>query len=209
MLIIGAKGFAKELLEVLHQSNLHNGLAFFDNISNDLSDALYEQFSVIKSFEDARKFFDKNGPSFSLGLGNPKARKMMAEKMKECGGELTTVISPFARIGHFNNQIGKGATIMTGNVLTNDISIGEGVLINLNCTVGHDAVIGNYVELCPGVHVSGKVEIGEFSFIGTGAVILPGLKIGKRCNVGAGAVVNKDVPDDVTVIGIPAKPINK
>ena len=70
-------------------------------------------------------------------------------------------------------------------------------------------MIGNYVEVCPGVHISGKVTIGEFSFIGTGAVILPGIKIGSRCVVGAGAVVSKDVQDNVTVVGLPAKPFIK
>lgn len=209
MLIVGAKGFAKELLEVIHQNGKHEGLAFFDNVSSDLPDMLYNQFKVFKSFDEAVIFFKQNGNEFSLGLGNPKARFALATKMKEHGGKLTTVISPFARIGHFNNQIEDGATIMTGNVLTNDITIGEGVLINLNCTVGHDVVIEKYVELSPGVHVSGKVSIGEFSLIGTGAVILPGIKIGKRCSVGAGAVVVKDVPDDTIVVGIPAKPLNK
>ena len=93
---------------------------------------------------------------------------------------------------------------MTGTVITNDVTIGEGSLINLNCTIGHDAIIGKYSELCPGVHVSGNVRIGEQCFIGTGAVILPGVTLGNHVIVGAGSVVTRDVGRGLTVKGIPA-----
>ena len=49
----------------------------------------------------------------------------------------------------------------------------------------------------------------EMCLIGTGAVILPGVQLGKNVTVGAGAVVNKNVAANITVIGIPAKPLLK
>ena len=51
----------------------------------------------------------------------------------------------------------------------------------------------------------GCVSIGDFAFIGAGATVLPNLKIGKNSIIGAGAVVTKDVPDNVVVYGNPAK----
>jgi acetyltransferase-like isoleucine patch superfamily enzyme len=45
--------------------------------------------------------------------------------------------------------------------------------------------------------------------VGTGAVILPGVTIGVGAIVGAGAVVTRDVPDGATVVGNPARPINR
>jgi len=53
------------------------------------------------------------------------------------------------------------------------------------------------------------VRIGKGVFIGTGAIILPGVTIGEGSVVGAGAVVNKDVPPDTFVAGIPARAIKK
>jgi len=118
-------------------------------------------------------------------------------------------ISPFAHIGHFENQIAPGANIMTAVVITNSVTIGKGVLLNITATVGHDCIIGNFVEVCPAVNISGNVTIGDYSFVGTNATILPGVSIGKNCVVGAGAVVTKDIPDNTLALGSPAKPIKE
>ena len=72
---------------------------------------------------------------------------------------------------------------MTGSVITNDISIGKGVIININCTIGHDSKIGLFVEISPGVNISGNCEIGDYTTIGTNATVLPKIKIGKKTDI--------------------------
>ncbi|MFY7669011.1 MAG: acetyltransferase [Crocinitomicaceae bacterium] len=203
MVIIGAKGFAKEILEIFDQLNQLENLVFFDNVSNDLPNYLFERFPVLKSEIEIRDYFHENGNTFTLGVGNPKVRKSLGELVKKWGGEMESVVSPFARIGSFDNIIGKGSSIMTGTVMTNNIFVGEGCLINLNCTIGHDSYIGSYSELSPGVHISGNVKIGESCFIGTGAVVLPGIQIGDNCVIGAGTLVTKNVTNNMKVIGVP------
>jgi sugar O-acyltransferase (sialic acid O-acetyltransferase NeuD family) len=203
MVIIGAKGFAKEVLEIFNQQNQLEDLVFFDNVSDDIPDFLYERFPILKSEIEVKKYFKEIGNNFSLGIGNPKVRQSLSKLFKNWGGELVSVISPFAHIGEFNNLIGNGSSIMTGTVITNSIYIGEGCLINLNCTIGHDSIIGDYSELSPGVHISGNVKIGQSCFIGTGAVILPGIEIGDNCIIGAGTLVTKNVESNMKVIGVP------
>ena len=204
MIIVGAKGFAKEVLEVLHQLNQLEHLVFYDDVNEDVPAFLYGQFPVLRNKEAAAHYFKTVDSRFTIGIGNPFLRKRLALEFEAIGGDFTSTISPLARIGHYGNCIDKGSNIMTGTVITNDVTIGEGVLINLNCTVGHDSTIGDFVEMSPGVHISGNCKIGSYSNIGTNATILPKVTIGENVIVGAGSVVTKDIPDNCLVVGVPA-----
>jgi sugar O-acyltransferase (sialic acid O-acetyltransferase NeuD family) len=203
MLIIGAKGFAKEVLEVLYQNNYSEKIYFFDDVNVDCPNELFG-FKVFKSLDQVKSHFKGEFP-FTLGIGTPKARKLVCDKFEMIGGVLQSTISPFARIGSFDNQIGVGVNIMTGVVLTNSVHVGKGTLINLNCTIGHDSHVGEFVEISPGSHISGNCIIGDGTQIGTNATILPKIKIGNNVIVGAGTVVIKDVPEGVTVVGVPGR----
>lgn len=208
MLIIGAKGFAKEVLEIITQQNCEEKIFFFDDVSKEIAGKLFDKFEIIRTIEDAKNIFIYDN-RFTIGVGNPNIRKQLYEKFIQIGGNFTSTISPFANIGHFENVIGNGCNIMTGAIITNSVSIGKGCLINLNCTIGHDCKIGDFVELSPAVNISGNCVIGENCYIGTGAIILPKIHIGKNVTIGAGSLVTKDLPDDVLVYGSPAKVIRK
>ncbi|UPT70049.1 MAG: acetyltransferase [Flavobacterium sp. JAD_PAG50586_2] len=205
MIIIGARGFAKEVLEVLHQLNQTDNVAFYDDVNSDVPEKLYNQFPVLTSLSQAEAFFKSTDNKFTIGIGNPILRKQIFDKFSALGGQYSATISPKASIGNFNTSIGKGCNIMTGAVITNDIVVKDGALINLNCTIGHDSVIGQFVEMSPGVHISGNCTIGDYSILGTNATMLPRITIGKNVTIGAGSVITKDIPDNCVAVGVPAK----
>lgn len=205
MIVAGAKGLAKELLAIFSQQAALDDLRFFDNVSPDVPEKLFGQFPVVRSFDEARKIFTQTGdPSFCLGLGNPLLRYRLYKQFTDAGGKLTSVISPRADIGQFDNHIGPGCCILPGAVITTSVRLGKGCLINPNATISHDSVVGDFVEISPGVNVTGNCRIGDFSFLGANSVILPKISIGRNVIVGAGAVVTKDVPDNSLVVGVPA-----
>ena len=205
MIIVGAKGFAKEILEVLHQNNQIENLAFFDDVNIDLNGKLFGEFPILKSLNDVAEYFQIIDNRFTIGIGNPVLRKKLFDKFTDLGGQFTSTISPFAKIGNYGNKIEDGCNIMTGTVITADVLIKTGALINLNCTIGHDSIIGKFVELSPGVHISGNCEIGNYSILGTNSTVLPKVSIGTNVTIGAGSVVTKNVPDNSLVVGIPGK----
>lgn len=205
MVIVGAKGLAKEVLEIFAQRNQLDRIYFFDNISDDIPPILFGRFPVIRTIDLLKKTFDSiNDNSFTLGLGNPVYRKRMAELLSSAGGKLTSAISVKSEIGSFGNSIGEGCTIMSGSVVTNGVTIGTGVLVNPLCSISHDSKLGDFVELSPGVRVTGHCTIGKYSVLGTNAVVLPRVTLGKNVIVGAGAVVTQNIPDNSLVVGVPA-----
>lgn len=209
MLIIGAKGFAKEVLEVCLQNNCLNDLAFYDDVNVELTAKLYSKFPILKTNEEAKFYFENTSKYFTIGIGNPKLRKMIYEKFVKLGGVFKSTISTTAQIGSFNSLIEEGCNIMQKVVITNDVTIKRGVIINQLSSIGHDVIIEEFCEISPNVSISGNCVIGEATVLGTGAIILPRITIGKNVIVGAGAVVSKDLPDNCVAVGVPAKIIKQ
>lgn len=204
MLVIGTKGFAKELLVVLHYNNEVENLVFFDNVNKDISDKLNDTFPILKTFDEAKDYFKTVTTDFAIGIGNPFLREKVHEQFTALGGNCKTVISKHAKIGFYHNEIGNGTTIMTDAIVTHTVSIGIGCLINKQVVISHDVIMGNFCEIAPGVKIGGNTTIGNFTFIGMNATILPKLTIGNNVIIAAGSVVTKSIPDNCMVAGVPA-----
>jgi len=209
MLIVGAKGFAKELLEIILQGNFGAEIIFYDDISEDLPKLLFDKYPILRNEDEAKFYLETSDERFALGVGNPNMRYRLCEKFIALGGKLTTIISPFAKIGKYKNFIQEGSNILTNVVIESNNTIGKGCLIHVGSLISHDVVIGDFCEISPHSNLLGNVVIGKLCSIGTGSIILPKVKIGDNVTVAAGAVVTKDVMDNMTVLGIPAKPLLK
>lgn len=133
-----------------------------------------------------------------------KARKELCERVAARGATLPVIAHPTAVLST-TATIGAGTVISAGVIIQSDARIGRFCLLNTACTIDHDNIVGDFVSVSPGVHTTGHVKIGDHTFVGAGAVVLNGLTVGRRVTVGAGAVVIRDVPDDVTVVGNPAR----
>jgi sugar O-acyltransferase (sialic acid O-acetyltransferase NeuD family) len=203
MLVIGAGGFAKQLTDVLRQVG-ERDLAFYDD-TDGAPPVFCEMYPVITTRDEAVQYLEHHDRRFVLGVGDPMVRKQMAEKFAQWGGDLRSVVSPHAHISDLKCRFGAGINILTAAVVENNVSLAEGVLVNIGAVITHDCIVGAYTEIAPRVTVAGGCSIGELCRIGTGAVFIPGVKVGNRATIAAGAVVTENIPDDVMAAGVPAR----
>lgn len=206
MVILGAGGQAKEVLDVLLQLNYTEPILFFDNVTSDEDfPEIFKKYPRLKTVEALREWFTLNNNSYILGIGELKPRQILRTLGNHNLGKETSLIAQNADVSNLNTKIGDGTVIMKLAFISADTQIGKGVLINARANVHHDVTIGDYCEIAPSAIILGKVKIGESTLIGSGAIILPKVTIGDHCVIGAGAVVTKNVPDNTTVKGNPAK----
>lgn len=210
LVIFGAGGFARELLQVVLDINDHApspvwkpvGFAVDSSYAGVESlhglpvwvgtDALEERYPQLQWF---------------VAVGNSVARWKIAQRLS-AGRKRTfaTLVHPRAWLGRRVN-VGAGSVICAGCQITTDIQIGEQVHVNIGCTIGHDVVLADFVTLNPGVNVSGNVSLGFGAEVGTNSVMIPHADVGPWSLVGAGSVVTRSLPANVTAVGAPARVI--
>ncbi|MGL6260732.1 acetyltransferase [Vibrio sp. WXL210] len=205
MIIWGARGLAKELLNGLNEDGLDENIVFFDNLSESYDLFLAKNYQIITNFDSLRACGQNK---IILGVGGA-SRYKLASLIKENGFEEVGYISKEARVGKLDNHLDPTVTILQGARVTMSVTIGKSCLINKDVIISHDASVGDYSEVSPGAKVLGGVQIGSFCNIGANATILPRVKIGDNCKIGAGAVITKDVPENSVVVGVPGKVIGK
>ncbi len=207
VVILGAGGFAREVLWVFEDCNLErrtwNVLGFIDE-NPEAHGQIVCELPVLGGFEWFKG--RKSHPCVVSGTGLNAVRRKFAQQARDLGLTFCSVRHPSVRASRFVT-VGVGSVICAGSTLTTQIAIGDHVNINLHCTIGHDVVIGSYCNLSPGVHLSGHSHLEEGVDLGTGCVVIPGKRIGRNSIVGAGAVVTSDIPENSVAVGIPAKVI--
>ncbi|HEY5176155.1 MAG TPA: NeuD/PglB/VioB family sugar acetyltransferase [Terriglobales bacterium] len=211
--IIGAGGMAREVASALQWINkTEDSFDFLGYLVSDTSRLGPRDSSdqVIGSFDWLERHGD-DIDALAMGVGSPALRLKLAAELKSRFGQLEwpVLIHPTAVIDLDSAHLGEGCFIGARVTATVNITLEPFALCNFASTLGHEAHIGRGSVISPGANVNGGVIIGDGVLIGSGAQILQYLQVGAGASVGAGAVVNKDVEPGATVVGIPAKPINK
>ncbi len=138
------------------------------------------------------------------GVGDLQPRRELFEKVRRQGFQIVSAVHPQAIISP-SAKIGHGPTVMASATINAAAHLGENVIVNTGAIIEHDCIIGDHVHIATGAKLAGTVHVEAGAHIGLGASILEGIRVGEDAIVGAGAVVVDDVPERVTVVGIPAR----
>lgn len=202
LIIVGAGGFAREVLWLARR--LKRDIAGFLVDDDALQGQLINDVPVIGKSMDWPHHSDT---SLVVAIGAPRARMSVVTRMKALGEpDFSTLIDPAAVIGD-RVTIMPGSMICAGVICTTDIRIGEHVILNLNSTVGHDAVFRDFVTVAPNASISGNVVLGTGTEVGTGAALREKVVVGDGALVGMGSVVTRDVEPNTVMVGNPARQI--
>lgn len=156
----------------------------------------------------------ENNISYVIGIGDPKIRYRLSRKFSG-KVKFTNIIHPSATFGFAQREKitkKKGLIISAGVRFTNNISVGNFGIYNLNSTISHDCTLSDFITVSPGANILGNVSVGTGSWIGSGVTINQGSEIAKRIIgenviIGSGSVVLSDCEDNHTYVGIPARRI--
>nr|WP_325212018.1 acetyltransferase [uncultured Oscillibacter sp.] len=210
IVILGAGGFAKEALWILERNNESrkdwNILGFVDQMKTEQEPV--KGYGVIGDDEWLLRY--PHPINVVCGFGSPALRRKVVQKYKDEAYNVTfpTLISNGANVSR-HALLQEGCVICSGTMAAPNVKLGSFVILNLNCTVGHDTVIQEFSVVNPGANISGNVVIGNDSEIGTGSCIIQGKRLGPGTIVGAGSVIIRDVPGHCTVVGNPGRILEK
>jgi sugar O-acyltransferase (sialic acid O-acetyltransferase NeuD family) len=208
--VFGAGGFGLEIAmliehinEISHQWKL---IGFFDD--GEPEGKTINGYPILGGTERLNRW--ASDLFLVLALGLPKTKRDVLGEIQNKKISYPVLIHPSVITGAKKYvTFGEGSIICAGTIITTNISIGRHVTLNLSCTVGHDTEIGDFSSFMPTCNISGEVRIGEGNFWGTGAKVINRKVVGNNVIVGAGSVVIEDVPDNVTVVGNPARVIKE
>jgi sugar O-acyltransferase (sialic acid O-acetyltransferase NeuD family) len=202
--ILGAGGHGKVVAEIA-ELNGYNEVIFFDDAFPQTTSL--EHWTILGNFHHLCEQLNRFDGVF-VAIGNNQVRYEKQQQLQKLNASILSLIHPQAIVSKYA-QIKRGSVIMAGAVVNPFSIIDEGCIINTGSTIDHDCFIGAFCHISPGANIAGGVTIGKGSWIGIGAQIKQLVNISNNVVIGAGATVVKNVAQNLTVVGTPAKPLNK
>ena len=203
--IMGAGGLGREVLELAHiinkKQNRWEDIVFVDD--NDMLKKVNE--TVVLGYEEAKSRYGSRLEGVAA-VGEPLIRKKIWGELEQDSIKAVTLIHPDVYIPD-TTEIGKGVVIQYGCFISCNVKIEDYVYIQPQCNIGHEDVLHEGVMISGFGNIGGKVSIGKNTFLGLSSAIKDEISIGDNTIIGMGSVVFKDIPNDVVVMGNPARPI--
>jgi sugar O-acyltransferase (sialic acid O-acetyltransferase NeuD family) len=206
--IFGAGGLGREVLILIHQINEYEPTWQITGFYDDVRPATDTIHGVPYLGASADLNAVAEPLHVAVAVGNSRSRASVVSRLTSPQLAFPTLIHPAVACEAYQQlQIGAGCIISQGCILTTDIVLGKHVLLNLGCTIGHDAVLDDFCSLMPHANVGGATYLESGVYLGTNATVIDRVRVGTNTIVGAGAVAVRDLPPNCTAVGVPATSI--
>lgn len=198
--IFGAGGHAKVVLDALQLQSIYGVAGIFTDTS---SESEFLGIRILDTQENVKRYLGEVSKGI-MAFGNIEARFRLCKELMSIGFDFVNIMHPKVIVSSTAN-IGRGNFFAAGAIVNAYATIGDNCIINTGSIVEHDCILEDNIHMAPNSTICGNVRIGRNTLIGAGAIVVPGITIGENVVVGAGSVVLEDVPNNRTVVGVPAK----
>ncbi|TDG37710.1 sialic acid O-acetyltransferase [Pedobacter changchengzhani] len=206
LIIIGARGFGREVFSLAKRSIGYGDEFLIKGFLDDNVNALHGFLNYPAILNSVEEYVIQADDVFICALGSAKWKQHYVEIIIEKGGRFITLVDKTVIISE-NVKLGVGNVICANCVISNDVEFADFVTVNSFSIFGHDVKIGKFAQIGAHCFFGGFAVVGESATIYVSATILDRLTIGKSATVGAGSVVIRNVKENTTVFGVPAKKI--
>lgn len=204
ILIYGASGHAKVIIDIVEQSGMHTIIGLIDDTGS------VNNLMGYPVARDMRIYLDRGVWAGLVAIGDNWQRSRLVTKiLDKCKDfEFVTAIHPSVKIAR-DVVIGRGTVVMAGCNINPCTRISSHCLINTGSNIDHDCIINDFASLAPGVTLGGNVVVGEYTAVGLGASVTEKIQFGSHTVIGAGSVVVRDIPSHCVAYGNPCKFVRK
>ncbi|NLM97613.1 MAG: acetyltransferase [Halanaerobiaceae bacterium] len=207
IIIICAGGFGRETAELIADINDVNPewnlLGFVDD-NKEIQGKEINGYQVLGGIDYLN---DYRGSIYTIcAVADCKIKQKIISRLTNPGIRFASLIHLTAVISR-SLEMGEGIIIQANTVITSNVKIADHVAISPQCGLGHDCFIDKYSTLFWNVNIGGFVCIGEGVLLGTKTFVIQERSIGSWSIIGSHSNVIRDIPQNCTAVGNPAKVI--
>ena len=203
VVIIGAGGHGKVVLDVILAEGKYRPVGFVDN-NPSLLDSYVCGLPVLGPVNALPRLKRQRIRHAIIAIGDNGQRLSQLPELDATGFELVTAVHPTAFVSP-RATLGRGVVVAPKACVVTEARVADLAIVNTAAIVEHECEVGVAAHVAPGAVLAGRVRVGRGAFVGIGAQVIQCRSVGEFAVVGAGAVVLNDVPDGATVVGVPAR----
>lgn len=206
LVVICAGGLSQEVLWAASNINERCRKYTFLGFVDDAPERQHGQFCGLPLLGTVENAASAIGTQvwFVCAVGDNATRAKLVERAEKVGWRPETIIDPSVMVAP-TAVVGAGSYVAAMCVVSPACQIGRHVIVNHGSSIGHDSKVEDFAQICPGGRVSGYCSLGEGAFVGSNGVVAPAVRIGSWSRVGAGSFAMRNVPENATVVGVPAR----